>query len=318
MIILHARGNKDIGIGNLARSYELLKEISKTKEAAAVFECDEKLFERYKGKNTFRSNNLKNSISIIKKQKCDVYICDLIDASKELSDTLRSMGVKAIIHLNGLEFGFEPDKLIVSDGFDYRIEAKNVEVYRGFKYYIVGEDIVKNRKKSLPLYKSLKNILICFGGADPAFYTEHFAKIINDNIYNYTIVLGPAMSEERKKSITSIQKKNISYIDSPAQMTKLLLDNDLLITLGGMTTYEAMCLGVPACAVRWQYLSYIVENFGKKHMITDLGEIENAYENLLNLDISQVNIICQNAYNLIDGSSLKNIDKIVDISIQGN
>ena len=95
-------------------------------------------------------------------------------------------------------------------------------------------------------------------------------------------------------------------------MIELLLNSDLLITLGGMTTYEAMCLGVPASAVRWNYLEYIVKSFGEKNMITDLGNIDEAYENLLNIDIDKVNSICKNAYDIIDGSALKNIKKIID------
>jgi len=96
-------------------------------------------------------------------------------------------------------------------------------------------------------------------------------------------------------------------------MIELLLNSDLLITLGGMTTYEAMCLGVPASAVRWNYLEYIVKSFGEKNMITDLGNIDEAYENLLNLNINKVNYIYQNAYKIIDGNSLENIKDVIDL-----
>lgn len=315
MLVIHARGNETLGIGNLARSFELIKYLTPKYNIVGVFECDEDLFSRYNLKNIHRSENLEESLKLIKQNNSTIYICDIVAPDKKLSDSLREIGIKKIIHFNEIEYGFEPDILFVTDGFDYNIEA-NCEIYRGFEYYIVGEEILKNRKKEFSPIKNIQNVLICFGGADPAHFTEYFTKIINDSKYNYSIVLGPAMPKERKTLIKSIKKNNITYIDSPRNMTQLLLKSDLLVTLGGMTTYEAMCLGIPASAVRWEYLSYNVKSFGEKKMINDLGDIEDAYDKLLNLDIKEVNNICKNAFNIIDGKALQNIESVIN-SIEG-
>lgn len=313
MIIVHAKGNSQLGIGNLSRSYELIKYLSITKDVIGIFECDENIFKRYNVNNIYRVDNLNQSLELITKYKSFIYISDLVSPQKELSSIIRENGAKQILHFNEINSGFEPDILFVTDGFDYEFFDNRFKIYRGFEYYIVGNEVIKNRKKSLESIKSMKNILICFGGADPAFFTEYFAKKINDSKYNYKIVLGPAMPKNRKENILTIKKENIEYIDSPKNMIELLLNSDLLITLGGMTTYEAMCLGVPASAVRWNYLEYIVKSFGEKNMITDLGNIDEAYHNLLNLDIDKVNSICKNAYNVIDGSALENIKKVIDL-----
>ncbi|WP_228568781.1 hypothetical protein [Campylobacter sputorum] len=311
MIIIHARGNETIGIGNLSRCFELLKFLFDKYEVMAIFECSEELFTRYKHKNSVRSENLHNSLKIIQDIKPQIYICDLIDANKKLSDILRlEYGVKKIIHFNSIEFGFEPDILVVMDGFDYEIKKGNYEIYRGFEYYIISQDLLKYRKKDINL-KSIKNVLISFGGADPANFSEYFANVINDDKYNYTIVLGPAMSENRKEAIAKIKKPNITYVNSPKNLINLLLQNDILVTLGGMSTYEAMMLGVPVCGVRWSYLAYCVENFAKLGMINDLFDINSAYDNLINLKIADVNEKCAYAYKLIDGSALKNIESII-------
>lgn len=310
-IIVHARGNSQIGIGNLSRCYELISYLSKYHDVLGIFECNENIYKRYISSNILRSENLTTSVELIKNYQCVIYISDLIDPDKKLSDLLKNYGIKKIIHFNGLEYGFEPDILFIMNGFDYVFETYNSEVYKGFEYYIVGNDLVKYRKKKFTPIKYLKNILICFGGADPAFYTEHFAEIINDKKYNYTIILGPAMDTNRKNYIKKIKKDNIKYLDSPTNMVELLLMNDLLITLGGMITYEAMCLGVPASAVRWNYLEYVVKSFGEKRMISDLGNIEKAYENILNLEINEINKICENAFKIVNGSALKNIEKII-------
>ncbi|MGJ0373020.1 hypothetical protein NG764_11370 [Aliarcobacter cryaerophilus] len=314
MIAIHAKGNSQLGIGNLSRSYELIEYLSRTMNVIGIFECDKELFERYNKKNIFRINSLEESLSIIKKNSCSIYISDLVNPNKDLSDKLKDIGVRYILHFNDINKGFEPDILFITDSFDYEFLDDRFRIYRGFEYYIVGSEILKYRGKLFSPKSSIKNILICFGGADPAFFTEYFVEKINDSKYNYKIVLGPAMPKNRKENILTIKKENIEYIDSPKNMIELLLNSDLLITLGGMTTYEAMCLGVPASAVRWNYLEYIVKSFGEKNMITDLGNIDEAYENLLNIDIDidKVNSICKNAYDIIDGSALKNIKKIID------
>ena len=312
MIAIHAKGNSQLGIGNLSRSYELITHLSITKNVIGIFECDENIFKRYDKKNIFRINSLEESLSIIKKNSCSIYISDLVNPNKDLSDKLKNLGVKYILHFNDINFGFEPDILFITDSFDYEFFDNRFKIYRGFEYYIVGNEILKNRKKDFKRKESIKNILICFGGADPALFTEYFVNRIEDSKYYYTVILGPAMPQDRKDYILSIKKENIEYIDSPKNMIELLLNSDLLITLGGMTTYEAMCLGVPASAVRWNYLEYIVKSFGEKNMITDLGNIDEAYKNLLNLNLDNVNRVCKNAYDIIDGSALKNIKEIID------
>ncbi|AZL54731.1 hypothetical protein EI285_09145 [Aliarcobacter skirrowii] len=311
MIIIHAKGNSQLGIGNLSRSYELIEYLSKIMKVIGIFECDEELFKRYKNKNIFRSNNLQESLNYIRKYNCSIYISDLVNPDKTLSDELRNIGIKYILHFNNIDHGFEPDILFITDNFDYEFSDTRFKIYRGFKYYIVGNKILQHRKKVYEYKKYIKNILICFGGSDPAFFTEYFVNKIEDLKYNYKIVLGPAMSNERKKEILNIKKQNIEYIDSPKNLIKLLLNSDMLVTLGGMTTYEAMCLGIPASAVRWNYLEYIVKSFGEKNMITDLGNIDEAYQNLLNLNCKKVNTICKNAYDIIDGSALENIANVI-------
>ena len=143
-------------------------------------------------------------------------------------------------------------------------------------------------------------------------FSEYFANVIASDGRLYTLVLGPAMSDERKARIKSLKKTNLSFIDSPANLIDLILNHDALVTLGGMSAYEAMTLGTPVCGVEWSYLAYVVRSFAKLKMINNLGDINNAYENLLNLNLASVNEICENAYLKISGDALAKIAKILD------
>ena len=310
MILLHARGNEKIGIGNLARCYELVKFLAPNRDVKAIFECDEKLFSRF-SQNAIRSENLEHSKELIYRLKPQIYINDLLDADKNLSDIARNAGARKIVSFNTLEYGFEPDALFIMDEFDYPAASGNFEVFRSFGYYIVGSDVVKRRAKFTPKTR-LKNILLSFGGADPAMFSEYFTNVIANDGRLYTLVLGPAMSDERKARIKSVKKSNLSFIDSPANLIDLILNHDALVTLGGMSAYEAMTLGTPVCGVEWSYLAYVVRSFAELKMINNLGDIKNAYENLLNLNLASVNEICENAYLKISGDALAKIAKILD------
>ncbi len=83
MIVIHAKGNSQLGIGNLSRSYELITHLSITKNVIGIFECDENIFKRYDKKNIFRINSLEESLSIIKKNSCSIYISDLVNPDKD-------------------------------------------------------------------------------------------------------------------------------------------------------------------------------------------------------------------------------------------
>ena len=311
MIAVHARGNEKIGIGNLSRSLELVRYLGRSYPVTGFFECDECLFTRFESPEILRCEDQEQALAGIRQRHCDTYISDLVCPEKSLSDRLRQLGVKTIAHFNELDAGFEPDILFVTDGFDYPVDAAGIKVFRGFEYYVVGAAVLEKRRQFFEPVQSLDRILICFGGSDPAFYSEHFAKCIGDDRKRYTMVLGPAMADSRKARIKSLQRENITCVDSPENMVKLLLSHDLLVTLGGATTYEAMCLGVPACAVRWSYLERNVRLFGEEGMVNDLGPLEQAYSRLIELDLETVNGVAENAFNIIDGSALANIERVI-------
>src|SRR5574344_1313058 len=161
MIIVHAKGNSQLGIGNLSRSYELIKYLSVTKDIIGIFECDENIFKRYDIDNIYRVDNLNESLELIAKYTSFIYISDLVSPQKELSSILKVNGAKKILHFNEVTSGFEPDILFVTDSFNYEFFDNRFEVYRGFEYYIVGNEVIKNRKKKLENIESIKNILIC-------------------------------------------------------------------------------------------------------------------------------------------------------------
>ncbi len=316
MIIVHAKGDSSIGIGNLSRCYELVNKLSPTTQIRGIFECEKELFQRYNHHNIVRSESYNHSIELLLHQNISLYICDLLTPNKQLSNLLHhSIGTK-ILHFNGIENGFEPDHLLVTHGFKYDVVNPFGEIHKGFEYYIVPQKCRISRPSFFKKKSKIKNILICFGGADPALYSDFFANIINDPIYVYTLVLGPAMPPNRKNKIKQVYKEQLTIIDSPSDMVSLIKNHDFLVTLGGMMTYEAMTLGTPVGIIRWSYLSFFAKSFNNMRMAYDLGELVDAYDNLRCLDVPTVNLFAQNAFQIIDGKALDHLVNLIE-SITG-
>lgn len=307
MIAVHARGDSIIGIGNLARSYELVKYLAVRTRVVGLFECEEKLRSRYESKNVRFFDTTEAVLGALRQYKEPLYISDLVNPPQSLSTQIRRCGVRCIIHFNEIDRGFEPDVLIVTNDFSFPQQPKNFKVIGGFDFYIVGEEVRKNRLGQPKQPLSLQNILVCFGGADPGSCTEKFVEAIKPDSKRYTVIVGPAMSSVRKKSLYEHSSDNLRFIDSPASLHRLILEHDCLVTLGGMTTYEAMCLGVPVCAVQWEYLADNVKRFSDLGMVSDLGHSETAYSALQSLSVDEVNRRCWNAFSKIDGRALENV-----------
>lgn len=326
MLVIHAKGNEKIGIGNLARCFELASYLNNFINCKALFECEEELFSRFKAPFCIHSDSKEKSLEILEdlsKLGMKYYLSDLLDADSLLSNYLKNIGVKLIFQLGEIPNDFKADILIVGNSFDYEIKipnnSPNLKIYKDFKYYIISQEIASKRPLNFTPTKEIKNILLSFGGSDPAKFSEYFSEILDENDgKSYSLILGPAMSEKRKNLIKKTKKSNLKFLDSPSGLSEILPKFDLLVTLGGMTTYEAMTLGVLASAIEWEYLAFCVKGFESKNLITNLGDIKNAYKNLLNLDINLANKRAQNAFNTIDGKALKYIKNVILEEIQNN
>lgn len=75
-----------------------------------------------------------------------------------------------------------------------------------------------------------------------------------------------------------------------------------MITLGGITSYEAMCVGTPVAALRWAHMAPVVDRLVDAGLVAGLDESTAASELLVLLaDPARRKALAQRGHRIIDG-----------------
>lgn len=329
MILVHAAGNENIGLGNLTRGFEIAKYISRnvSEELVVIFECSSDIAKQYVVENTkiYISDSREDSREIIKKlcigisTKTNIVISDLVDMSYEDNVFYKQNGFNKLVQLNDSNVrNVIPDIYINSDAFHRKFQlSTKIKVTSGSKYVIIKESLKSKRRREFVPINKIVNVLICFGGSDPAGYTENcIYEILNNDRYDqykFNVVLGMGFGKNRIENILNNNKENINYIINERNMGDRILDNDVVITLGGLTTYEALFLGKPVMAMGWNYMKYYVDNLAKSRLIYNLGSSKENFKYLYNSfsNIDELNKLALNGFKTINGEGTKNIVEFI-------
>lgn len=328
MIVLHAAGNEKIGLGNLSRVNSLAKYLQEIEydKFLVIFETSKQIADIFmiKGIKYYICKNRIDSRCVIQNKlnlkinEKNILITDLVDMSYEDNKFYRKNGFGSLIQINDSKVNeFFPDIYINSDAFKQEFKInKEIKVYSGSKYLIIKDDVIKYRPNSYWNNKIINKVLVCFGGSDPGYYTEKLVEVIsNMNVYNnykFSIILGPGMSKIRKENILKNKKDNIKLYINETNMASKIVENDLVITLGGLTTYEALFLGVPVACVGWKYMAYYVKMLSKEGLVYNIGESSEDMKELITClnDIKKLNLIAKNGFEKINSFGAENIIKI--------
>jgi spore coat polysaccharide biosynthesis predicted glycosyltransferase SpsG len=129
-----------------------------------------------------------------------------------------------------------------------------VAYYEGPEYAIIRDGFLAARaRRGIQSVKtSVQNILIAFGGADPAGNSQRAVDMIIQwpGEFVVNIIVGPLFTSANGPITDSMSNRcSIKTHISPANMDKLLEDADLVFCGGGGTLLEAMCVGIPAIVI---------------------------------------------------------------------
>lgn len=114
----------------------------------------------------------------------------------------------------------------------------------GCEYLIIDPVYLQAREA----YSGGSDALVVMGGADPHGITRSVAEKVlacrNGHGYGVSVVLGPAAP------LTYVPD-GVGVYNSPENLAECLLNSRFVVSALGMTTYEAMCVGVPTASICW-------------------------------------------------------------------
>jgi spore coat polysaccharide biosynthesis predicted glycosyltransferase SpsG len=313
MILVAARGGAVYGIGNLSRAYTLLSELISLdlKESVyALFEADRNgILEKYQSSpNISFSASGAETADFLRESRADLLICDLPYLTDGEAALIKKFP-KNISLSDACLTKLKPDILICADPF--QSFPSSVEIYSGLKYFMARREILAKRPEHFTPVKSVKNVLIVFGGADPGCFYEYIIDKLPPSL-NWTLVLGSAVDKERRKALSQKAAFNLNIL-TDADIPELIEFHDLCVTLGGLTAFEALCLGKPSAAVEYGHLTEYVRKLDERCLLCNLGGIEDFPSTLPRLikDNEKLNRTALNGYLSIDGRGASRAAKVV-------
>jgi UDP-2,4-diacetamido-2,4,6-trideoxy-beta-L-altropyranose hydrolase len=153
----------------------------------------------------------------------------------------------------------------------------------GPEYALLQEDFLKNPVDKKNIQDFPKNVLIFFGGSDPANATLRFLKIIPkilDMGQKYKIVVGRSNPKLDEIQSEAKKLKSVEILVQVSNMAQLMLEADFFIGASGTITWERCFLGLPAiCLAVAENQVEIGENLHTIQVHEYLGMANNVSEN---------------------------------------
>jgi len=129
---------------------------------------------------------------------------------------------------------------------------KKCNLLLGIEYALLQPLYAELHKKVQLKKRSVKHILIYFGGIDQYNFTGRLLSIFNK--LNYLDIKVDIVISSKSPQLVTIRKQILNndnihiYMDLPS-LAPLMLKADLAIGAGGATSWERLCLGLPALVI---------------------------------------------------------------------
>lgn len=121
----------------------------------------------------------------------------------------------------------------------------------GLKYWVLRPEFYVFKKQPKAQLDNVKNIMLIFGGSDPANMSTFVLKTLLqiDFEFNILLVLGAAF--EHKEELNSVVRENrtakskIKIVKNIANVAEMMRENDVVFASPGLSFSEALAVGTP-------------------------------------------------------------------------
>lgn len=285
-VAIYVNGNKTRGTGHVYRALEIADEFLTKPDI--FYDCNQTKREIFGDTthNLIPVHGIVELFQIIKNKKYEIFINDILATSLDYM-----IGVRSVMPLGGKIVNFEDDGEGASKA-DAVFNALNEDeskgkIYGGFKYYIAPKLFMMY--SPIKIKENVRNVFICFGGADPQNYTDKLIKIITKGKYKkfiFFIALGRAY-ENVDVLMEYNDVSNINVFYNVKDMPEMMSNCDIAITSRGRTAYELAMLGVPSIVLsqneREERHGFICDSNGFRNIGIEPTEymIESTLDNYL-------------------------------------
>lgn len=260
-IIVRVDGNPQIGIGHITRCLYFFDNIKENFKAIFYITENPQIKEYIKSRD-YLVYELKKNISLKEEMKkladisTQLLILDLRNkpesyfkqSSENFEKILRFDDLNMPINIYS---NFYLNYNLYSEKINFNLKNKDTELFLGPKYYILNPIFKKFKNYTRTFNSKAKNILITMGGGDPNKSTIKVTNsIININDIHLNIILGKLFQNFNEINLlkTTFPSKITIYHDIK-NMEEMMINNDIIISSGGNTSFEAAYMGIPGILI---------------------------------------------------------------------
>lgn len=241
-ILFVVTGNETVGLGHVYNTLLIANDILNHKITFLVDKQSKMAYDKIASKNyPVVMQSSENIIDDIKLQSPDIIINDKLDTEDNYMQELKRLNLK-IINFEDLGNGAKTADLVVNAIYPEKQVLKGH--YFGHDYFILRDEFIYSDQKKIK--ETVKSILITFGGVDPNNYTLKVIETIytycHSNSIDITVITGFGYT----KYDTLTKFENITILENVTNISKYMLESDLIFTSAGRTTYEIASIGTPA------------------------------------------------------------------------
>ncbi|MFZ4583713.1 MAG: hypothetical protein ACOYNI_00610 [Acidimicrobiia bacterium] len=317
-VVVWSAGGPDIGIGHLARASAVTNAlVAAGAEVHAVQETPATIAPRARSHRAPTTpvapgSGLDAVIAALEIPATVVTDHPLVNAQTEAA--LRAAGALALVHLthSGADT-YAADLLI--DGDPIIVPFTNVahRTVQGAQYLALAPHVLAKRPSAPWAGTGADRLLVILGGADPDAFTERLLASQTAALRDATFVAGPAWSEERTAALVQTAPGRVLVAPESTEAVEAMLHHDLIVTLGGITSFEAMALGRPCAAVEWSHMRPYVDSLGRAGLLANLGTIDDAPAALdaLTHDGPRLRSLAEQGFTTFDGRGAHRVADVV-------
>jgi CMP-N-acetylneuraminic acid synthetase/spore coat polysaccharide biosynthesis predicted glycosyltransferase SpsG len=241
-ILFVVTGNETVGLGHVYNTLLVANDILNHNITFLVDNQSQMAYDKIASKNypvVIQTNQ--DITDDIKLQNVDLIINDRLDTKDSYIDELKKLNLK-VINFEDLGTGALKADLVVNAIYPEKQVLKNH--YFGHDYFILRDEFIYSSQKDVG--KDVKNILITFGGVDPNNYTKKVIETIYTYCQSNNIDIKVIAGFGYKGYDTLKEFENIMILKNVTNISKSILESDLVFTSAGRTTYEIASIGTPA------------------------------------------------------------------------
>ncbi len=246
-IVLRCVGRQELGMGHI---YRCLSVANKLIGHDVLFVTDSKsnigiakLEEAYFPYKTIENDE--DYEKILKNYMPDVVVNDILDTEESLIKLERKY-TRRIVNFEDMGPGAYFADAVINALYENRPE-KPYNVYEGSDYYFIRDEFLIESPKEFS--SECRNIMIMFGGADPANLTGklyEICQVLHGKMPQVEFHFLTGFAYAHKDEIKPIPELNIFVHHDAKRVSSYMKQADMCITSQGRTIFELASMGVPA------------------------------------------------------------------------